>query len=62
MAFFLNGMLKNITIDDFIPCSENEFTKTLLPCFAHTDKHGELWPILLEKAWAKLHGSYDVTR
>ena len=39
-------------MDDLIPCRENK-----KPVFAST-KDKELWVILLEKAWAKLHGSY----
>ena len=39
-------------MDNFIPCVGGR------PCFARA--HGpELWVIILEKAWAKLHGSYE---
>jgi len=39
-------------MDDYIPC----FNKK--PIFSRA--HGnELWVLLLEKAWAKIHGSYD---
>ena len=39
-------------MDNFIPCLWGR------PCFAKA--HGpELWVIILEKAWAKLHGSYE---
>lgn len=54
--------MKQVTIDDKIPCAEHGPTKTLLPCFTHTHETGELWPMLLEKAWAKLHHSYCATR
>ena len=30
--------------------------------FAHSINHGEIWPSLLEKAWATLHGSYAMMR
>ena len=41
-------------MDDFIPCLDQT------PCF--TRAHGnELWVIILEKAWAKVHGSYERT-
>lgn len=48
-----NGIAKEVVIDDFFPCfNEGE------PCF--TSAHGnELWVLILEKAWAKLHGSYE---
>lgn len=47
-----NGEWKEVVVDDYIPCS-----KEGKPVFSSA--HGnELWVILLEKAWAKLHGSY----
>ena len=41
-----------VVIDDFIPCKNKE------PVFSSANGN-ELWVILLEKAWAKLHGSYE---
>jgi len=29
-----------------------------MPCYANT-RDSELWVMLLEKAWAKIHGSYS---
>ena len=47
-----NGEWKEVILDDWIPCHRGA------PCFSNA--HGnELWVILLEKAWAKLHGSYE---
>lgn len=44
-----------IVIDDFLPVTgENK------PAFS-SSKKGELWVAFLEKAWAKLHGSYART-
>lgn len=42
-------------MDDFIPCAATGDVELVLPCFAHTDVPGELWPMILEKAWAKLY-------
>jgi hypothetical protein len=42
---------KDITIDDFIPCKKGK------PMYCQL-KSNEIWPLLLEKAFAKLHGSY----
>jgi len=39
-------------MDNYIPCSDGE------PCFSKANGN-ELWVIILEKAWAKLHGSYE---
>ncbi|CAK9056454.1 unnamed protein product [Durusdinium trenchii] len=59
ISCFKNGRPTTIVVDDFLPCSPN----TGKPCYAHVDLQGrnanELWVMLLEKAWAKLHGSYE---
>lgn len=47
-----NGEQKLIFLDDMIPSKDG---KTV---FSHANGP-ELWVILLEKAWAKLHGSYE---
>jgi len=47
-----NGEWVVVTIDDFIPCYRNGG-----PMFC-TATGDELWVILLEKAYAKLHGNY----
>jgi hypothetical protein len=44
-----------VTVDTLIPCSET----TRKPLFAHCKDPNELWVPLLEKAYAKLHGSYE---
>jgi calpain-15 len=48
-----NGVWNELTIDDYMPCKLDG-----APIFTRT--HGnELWVLLLEKAYAKLHGSYS---
>lgn len=51
-----NGEWVTVTVDDYFPCyPEGE------PIFAKC--HGnELWVMLLEKAYAKLHGNYYLLR
>ena len=39
-------------VDDYIPCKDRS------PVFSQANGN-ELWVLILEKAWAKLHGSYD---
>lgn len=48
-----NGKEEHVIIDDLIPVRDGDQT-----VFAHGNGP-ELWVILLEKAWAKLHGSYE---
>lgn len=55
LTFFVNGKLTPVVVDDYIPVTQKN-----KPAFAST-KDQELWVILLEKAWAKLHGSYART-
>lgn len=47
------GEWVNIVIDDYIPVKGNQ------PAFSRA--HGpELWVLLLEKAYAKIYGSYEI--
>ncbi len=46
-----NGIWHRIMVDDQFPCINNELA------FAHSVDN-ELWAPLLEKGYAKLHGSY----
>jgi calpain-15 len=49
------GTWRSVIVDDYFPCNP----KTGLPAF--TKSNGpELWVLLLEKAYAKLFGGYDV--
>lgn len=51
-TMFKNGIKMNVVIDDQIPCQGDSVA------FARANGP-ELWVVLLEKMWAKLHGSYD---
>ena len=52
--FHRYGETVEVVVDDFIPV--NKYTKQLL--FTQSKDEGEVWPCLLEKAYAKLEGSY----
>lgn len=54
MKVYINGHRQVIVIDDFIPCYK--FSKT--PAFARKEILN-IWPILIEKAWAKVCGWYE---
>ena len=47
-----NGARKEVIVDDFIPCLNQA------PVFGRSDGK-DVWVMLIEKAWAKVHGSYD---
>lgn len=52
VSFNKNGLWRSILVDDYFP------TVAGVPTFAHSSDPCELWPAILEKAFAKMHGSY----
>jgi hypothetical protein len=54
--FFKNGEWKYVIIDTLIPTN----SKTGKPIYGRCDENNEFWLPLMEKAFAKLHGSYEV--
>jgi calpain-15 len=42
-----------VIIDDYFPCTDDGYV-----CFSKANGN-ELWVLILEKAFAKLHGSYE---
>lgn len=50
---YVNGVKTPVIVDDFVPV----WPQNNQPIFAKAVDQ-ELWVVLLEKAWAKLHGTY----
>ncbi|EKX32896.1 hypothetical protein GUITHDRAFT_120920 [Guillardia theta CCMP2712] len=66
VKFFLNGKWVTVLIDDRFPCVRRG--SLWYPIFCGFKDHSgqevntkELWPLVFEKAWAKLHLSYEAT-
>ncbi len=51
-----SGEWQSVTVDDYFPCHVDGG-----PIFS-TTKEQSLWMLILEKAYAKLHGSYLALR
>jgi hypothetical protein len=47
-----NGEAREVIVDEYFPCLDGA------PCYSRANGN-ELWVLILEKAWAKLHGSYE---
>ena len=55
LRFYKNGQWVNVIVDDRIPC----YRDTGTPVFAQCKDGNETWVMLVEKAYAKLHGCYE---
>ncbi len=47
------GVLREVVVDDYVPVTQQG-----MPLFAKPAGGNEIWVMILEKCWAKLHGSY----
>ena len=50
-----NGNLQQVVIDDFFPFNQKHNNKSFI-----SEENGLLWPQILEKAYAKIYGSYNL--
>lgn len=54
VKFFRDGDFQYVIVDDWLPYSGD------MPAFTRGGEDGlEMWPAILEKAYAKLYGSYE---
>ena len=53
VKFFINGLRTSVIVDDFVPVCE-QYPQ---PAFCKSEKQ-IFWAMLIEKAWAKVNGSY----
>ncbi|KAL0483550.1 calpain [Acrasis kona] len=54
VRLYHNGKWNEVTVDDRIPCGSDG-----LPAYGHNINKKEIWVVILEKAVAKLFGSYE---
>jgi calpain-15 len=55
VEFYISGEKKTIVVDDRFPyCSYKKRW-----AFSRTSDSNEIWVLIIEKAWAKLFGSYQ---
>lgn len=52
VTLYKNGVAQEIIMDNYIPCRDGR------PCFSRANGN-ELWVLMMEKAWAKVHGTYE---
>lgn len=57
----VDGQLRTIVVDDYFPFTTTKYGKEIFAFAKNKPEQNELWVQLLEKAWAKLCGSYEQT-
>ena len=58
LFLFIDGQCENIILDDYFPVMKTPISSNISLIFSRSNGP-ELWVILLEKAYAKIHGSYE---
>jgi calpain-15 len=55
VSLYINGEMKTVVVDDRFPYNEDRQNWA----FSRPSKSSEIWVLILEKAWAKIFGSYQ---
>ncbi len=55
LKFHINGEPEIVVVDDYFPWNSHRDNWA----FSRSNNDQEIWVLLLEKAWAKIHGSYQ---
>lgn len=61
MKLQVNGEMVVVHVDDYIPVRKTyRFGRSgYFPPYANSKVEGEIWPMIAEKIWAKVNGSYS---
>ena len=60
VQLYINGERRTVVVDDYFPYdSATETWAFSQPSRVDNTRLSEIWVLVLEKAWAKLHGSYE---
>ena len=61
VSFCKGGWWQEVVVDDYLACEEPGWSVgSLKPYFARNkEEPGEMWVSVMEKAFAKVHGSYS---
>ena len=57
VKLYIMGVPVHIVVDDDIPYYRYKHNKT--PLYAKYGENNSVWPMIMEKAMAKLHGNYS---
>eukprot|EP00736_Rhodelphis_marinus_P011527 Rmarinus@m.1151 len=58
VTFFVNGRWTMVWVDSAFPCRRSR-SGSWVPVYAYSKGLKEIWVMVIEKAFAKLHGSYE---
>lgn len=55
VQLYINGELRTVVVDDYFPYCPHKDQWAMSRC----NEEKEIWVLILEKAWAKIYGSYQ---
>ena len=67
VKFFMMGKWISVIVDDYFPMTNisvagrSQDWSFIFSCPKRSSRVKEIWPMVMEKAWAKLHGSFECT-
>ena len=54
----INGKPRYVAVDDWVPGYKSY--GVIYSSYSHVQTDGDTWPLILEKAYAKIHGNYKI--